>query len=266
MQEERNRGSYIGQAWLVIVLALLYGGGLAGVQTALSGRIEQNKKAETYEVIPDLVAGAETSRTEELTIRGENGKDTRAYKVASSDGDHIGWVLPAGGSGFADRIELLIGLDTEISTITGLYVLDQKETPGLGDNITTDAFQERFRNAPTDRPLVASSCEMAPEIVRRSVISVSRSITSPRRAAVAPIATDRGSRAASNLSPSSISADTQPSAIASCTTGESGRTSVTRYPACDSRSDRAAVVATAKGSESQWLWTGKSRMAGLALP
>ena len=154
MQEERNKGSYIGQAWLVIVLALLYGGGLAGVQTALSGRIEQNKKAETYQVIPDLVAGAEASRTEELTIRGENGKDTRAYKVASSDGDHIGWVLPAGGSGFADRIELLIGLDTEISTITGLYVLDQKETPGLGDNITTDAFQERFRNAPTDRPLV----------------------------------------------------------------------------------------------------------------
>ena len=92
MQEERNKGSYIGQAWLVIVLALLYGGGLAGVQTALSGRIEQNKKAETYEVIPDLVAGAEASRTEELTIRGKNGKDTRAYKAASSDGDHIGWV------------------------------------------------------------------------------------------------------------------------------------------------------------------------------
>lgn len=163
MQEERNRGSYIGQAWLVIVLALLYGGGLAGVQTALSGKIEQNKKAETYEVIPDLVAGADASRTEELTIRGENGKDTRAYKAVSSDGGHIGWVLPAGGSGFADRIELLIGLDTQISTITGLYVLDQKETPGLGDNITTDAFRERFRNAPTDRPLVVVKTDPSQE-------------------------------------------------------------------------------------------------------
>ncbi|MDH4179954.1 MAG: FMN-binding protein [Armatimonadota bacterium] len=155
MQEERNKGGYIGQAWLVILLALLYGGGLAGVQTALSGKIQENKKAETYEVIPDLVSGADASLTEEVTIRGENGKDSRAYKVASSDGSHIGWVLPAGGSGFADRIELLIGLDTEVSTITGLYVLDQKETPGLGDNITTDGFRQRFRNAPTDRPLVA---------------------------------------------------------------------------------------------------------------
>ena len=154
MQEERNRGSYIGQAWLVIVLALLYGGGLAGLQTALSGRIEQNKKAETYQAIPDLVAGADASRTEELTIRGENGRDSRAYKVASSDGSHIGWVLPAEGSGFADRIELLIGLDTEISTITGLYVLDQRETPGLGDHITSDAFRQLFRKAPTDRPLL----------------------------------------------------------------------------------------------------------------
>ena len=163
MQEERNRGSYIGQAWLVIVLALLYDGGLAGIQTALSGRIEQNRKAETYQVLPDLVAGADASLTEELTVRGENGKDTRAYKVVSSDGDHIGWVLPAGGSGFADRIELLIGLDTEISTITGLYVLDQKETPGLGDYITTDAFRQRFRNAPTDRPLVVVKTDPSQE-------------------------------------------------------------------------------------------------------
>jgi len=154
MQEDRNKGGYIGQAWLVIALALLYGGGLAGVQTALSGKIEQNKKAETYEVIPDLVAGADASRTEEVTIQGEDGKDTRAYRVASSDGSHVGWVLPAGGSGFADRIELLIGLDTEVTTITGLYVLDQKETPGLGDNITSDGFRQRFRNAPTETPLL----------------------------------------------------------------------------------------------------------------
>jgi electron transport complex protein RnfG len=32
-------------------------------------------------------------------------------------------------------------------------VLDQKETPGLGDNITTAGFRDRFRNAPTGQPL-----------------------------------------------------------------------------------------------------------------
>ncbi len=162
-EQEKRKGGDIGQAWLVILLALLYGAGLAGVQSALSGRIEENKRAETYEAMPDLVPGADASHTEELVVRGENDKDSRAYKVFFSDGSHLGWVLRAGGTGFADRIELLIGLDPEVSTITGLYVLDQKETPGLGDNITTASFRGSFRNAPTDRPLAVVKGEPAEE-------------------------------------------------------------------------------------------------------
>ena len=58
--------------------------------------------------------------------------------------------MPASGVGFADRIELLIGTDARLTTLTGLYVLDQKETPGLGDYIAQPEFRQRF----ADRPLV----------------------------------------------------------------------------------------------------------------
>jgi len=85
---------------------------------------------------------------------GKDGKEARAYKVLGSDGAHLGGVLPAGGQGFADRIDLLIGVDRDLSAITGIYVLDQRETPGLGDYITSEAFRERFRGRPTDPPLV----------------------------------------------------------------------------------------------------------------
>ncbi len=69
--------------------------------------------------------------------------------------------MPAGGQGFADRIELLIGLDRAAATITGMYVLDQKETPGLGDSITGESFRERFRDRPADAALVAVKAEPA---------------------------------------------------------------------------------------------------------
>ncbi len=158
-QPTRSKGGYIGQAWLVILLALLYGGALAGVQNALSGKIETNKKAETYRVIPELVAGADPERTDEIVVRGENDKESLVYQVHGSDGSHLGWVLPAAGQGFADRIELLIGLDPKATVIHGMYVLNQKETPGLGDYITSSDFQSRFRDKPADQPLLAVRSE-----------------------------------------------------------------------------------------------------------
>jgi electron transport complex protein RnfG len=157
-QPPRQRG-YISQAWLVILLALLYGAALAGVQTSLSGRIAENKKNETYDVIPALVRGGDKSKTVAVEVKGKDGKDARVYQVFGADGAHRGWVIPAVGQGFADRIEVLIGLDAPLATITGLYVLEQKETPGLGDYITGQDFRDRFKGKPTDTPLVVVKAE-----------------------------------------------------------------------------------------------------------
>lgn len=145
---------YIGQARLVILLAICFGGGLALVHTTLGPKIAENKKNETYSVIPTLVPGAQMENTQELVVQGLNGRDVRVYKALSSDSVHVGWVIPAQGQGFADRIELLIGQDASLSTITGMYVLAQKETPGLGDYIKGEEFRDRFSDRPTSTPLV----------------------------------------------------------------------------------------------------------------
>lgn len=161
------KGSYIGQAWLVIVLALLYGVGLAAVQTFLGGRIAENKKNETYKVIPALVPGADMAKTVEQILSGTDGKDYRVYRAFSSDGTHVGWVIPTTGQGFADIIDMLIGVDAKANTLTGIYVLDQKETPGLGDYITGKEFRDRFIGKSTERPLNAVKGEpQKPEEIR----------------------------------------------------------------------------------------------------
>jgi electron transport complex protein RnfG len=154
MNETQQQHGYLRTGWLVIVLAFAYGGALAGVHTALAPRIEQNKRQETYNVIPDLVPGAVQSNTEELMLQA-GGQEQRVYKTYDAGGTHNGWVLPAYGTGFADRIEVLIGLNPDLSTLTGLYVLEQKETPGLGDYIAQSPFRERFRDRPLEQPLEA---------------------------------------------------------------------------------------------------------------
>ena len=139
------KDGYIRQAWLVLVLALCFGAALAGMEAMLAGRIRENKTAETHLQIPLLAPPSEAGLGE--TIAGRN-----LYR-ATVDGRHVGWVVPAGGQGFADKIELLIGLDADAKTITGLYVLDQKETPGLGNCIINPQWLGQFTGKATDRAL-----------------------------------------------------------------------------------------------------------------
>lgn len=141
------KNSYIGQAWLVIVLSLCFGVALAAVQTALNPKIESNKLRDTIGQIPSLVPGAADGKAE--TIGGQT-----VYRAIDAQGQHVGWVIPARGQGFADVIELLVGTDKDVKQITGLYVLKQLETPGLGDFITGDAWRSQFKSKPADVPLV----------------------------------------------------------------------------------------------------------------
>ena len=131
------KDTYLGQAWLVLVLALCFGAALAGVELGLRDRIEANKLAETMKRVPELVPNAKTG------TRVDIGRYP-VYVVSGADERHVGWVIKAAGMGFSDRIELLIGLDRQAERITGLWVLDQKETPNLGSRIEEEAFRRPF--------------------------------------------------------------------------------------------------------------------------
>lgn len=133
------KNNYLVQAWLVLALAVCFGAALAGMQVKLQPLIEENKRNETYDQIPQLVPGADKGATEEYV--SVDGKI--AYK-ASAGGKHVGWVIKAAGQGFADKIELLIGLDPTAEKILGMYVLAQKETPALGNNIVKLDWRSQF--------------------------------------------------------------------------------------------------------------------------
>ncbi|MFZ7128525.1 MAG: FMN-binding protein [Desulfobacterales bacterium] len=149
------------QAWLVLLLAICFGGMLAGIQMTLGPRIELNKLNETREKVPELVLGPEASQgaadisVEPMTIAVEKPARIVRYSVyqAARQGQPLGWVVKTAGQGYADKIELLIGIDPSLRNITGLFVLDQKETPGLGNKIVTAEWRGQFIGKSTDTPL-----------------------------------------------------------------------------------------------------------------
>lgn len=171
LENEKSNGrlkrSSLVQAWLVLVLAVGFGVSLAGVQLALGPMIEGNKLNETLEKVPELLLGsvlaakmAGENQSLEIVPRQVTVKKpyrTKFYSVyeARYQGDLKGWVVKTKGHGYADTIELLVGLSPGLHSITGLFVLDQKETPGLGNKITTDSWRSQFVDVPTDRLLEA---------------------------------------------------------------------------------------------------------------
>jgi len=161
------KNSNLFQAWLVLLLATFFGIALAGVQAALGPVIEANKIKETMEKIPALVlgeakAGKMAGQEEGLNIEPrviqieKNGitKFYSVYDVRYKDGAMAGHVAKASGQGYADKIELLLGLDADAKTITGLFILDQKETPGLGNKILEEAWRNQFLNKSSSKSLV----------------------------------------------------------------------------------------------------------------
>jgi electron transport complex protein RnfG len=163
---EKLKTSSLVQAWLVLLLAVSFGISLAGVQLALGPIIETNKINETLEKVPELVLGKElagkmAAQKQSLEIAAhrvavDKAGQAKTYSVyqARYAGELRGWVVKTKGQGYADAIELLVGLSPDLKSLTGLFVLDQKETPGLGNKIVTAGWRGQFIGAPTSRALV----------------------------------------------------------------------------------------------------------------
>ncbi len=130
------------QSWLVLSLALVFGIGLALMHIFLSPLIAANIRQEIERQAPHILG------VEHVELIQQEVDGRRVFAAHDPEGTLIGWVVPASGSGFGGPIELILGLDAQATTLAGIYIITQTETPGLGDFITADGFTTRFRQQP----------------------------------------------------------------------------------------------------------------------
>ena len=187
-----DRLRVLGEAWLILVLAAFFGAALAAVHAGLGDRIAENKRAETLRQVPALVLGSERIVDAGIEISGDQIEVTaagtepellriierelaghRVLEVRSSSDELAGWVAHGRDQGYADVIELLVGLSPDGASISGLFVLSQKETPALGDGITRPEFRRRFVGRSTDEPLIATRTEQSDGILAITAATIS---------------------------------------------------------------------------------------------
>lgn len=75
-----------------------------------------------------------------------------SYYVGTSGGSIVGYVFETSAKGYGGDINVMTGI-SENGDITGVVILDQAETPGLGANIIKESFTEQYQQSVPERSL-----------------------------------------------------------------------------------------------------------------
>jgi electron transport complex protein RnfG len=123
---------------LVLVLFACVSGGVLSVVYLFSAPlIQENVLAEQKRAILEVVPGAQD-------FEEHQEGDFVYYEVTDESGSLAGYAVPAQGNGYQGVIRLMIGVSPGAGEITGLEVLEQVETPGLGGRISEEIFENQF--------------------------------------------------------------------------------------------------------------------------
>lgn len=135
-------------AKMIIVLTLICAvsaGLLAFTNAVTKGPIEEVKRAELLDAIKKTLPDYDNKPDKNVFSVSENGRDWNIF-VARKAGSYAGAAIRSSSDkGYSGVIKVLIGVLPD-GTVSGLEILEQTETPGLGAKITTPEFQGQFKN------------------------------------------------------------------------------------------------------------------------
>jgi len=125
-----------------LVLAATYGG--------LTDRIEANRVAALNASLAAIFEGQASA--EAIDFEQLEAEDQTIYR-ASAGGDVLGYAVRIQTPGYGGPITMLVGLSPNTEEIIGISVVEQVETPGLGGNITQEAFRGQFEELSANEPI-----------------------------------------------------------------------------------------------------------------
>lgn len=166
---------FIQQSWLLIVASFFFGLLIAVTNAALSPKIEQNKINKRNRLVGVLLPEAKDFilLDKEIEIELPRGKKEKieVYRAMSEAGECVGWSFNAAGSGFADKIELVVAVDKDFEKIAGFDVLASNETPNFGDQIKYDYYRDQFAGAPAEKLKLIRSGD--PKKIDAEIVAIS---------------------------------------------------------------------------------------------
>lgn len=142
------------------VAGMLSGIIIIAIYIATFNTIKENKARElresVFRVLPNVTKMQKVLLKEgKLVVSYEEEKGEKPIYAGYDDsGQFMGYAIPSNGPGFADNIAVLYGYRPSDRKVIGMWILESRETPGLGDKIYKDAaFVANFDDLAIEPPI-----------------------------------------------------------------------------------------------------------------
>lgn len=113
-------------------------------------RVDANTRIDFERAVLQAVQAPDAARMSSVKVHElfvahvtTNNPPIKNALIYTAEGKTV-YAVPFEGQGFWDEIKGVIGIETDMKTITGFAVYDQNETPGLGAEITKPYFRDQF--------------------------------------------------------------------------------------------------------------------------
>ncbi|OPZ27751.1 MAG: Na(+)-translocating NADH-quinone reductase subunit C [Lentisphaerae bacterium ADurb.BinA184] len=153
------------------VLSAVFGAAVCGLHLAAKPRVEHLRQLRTQRAWVEATALAEAGGLDDAAVRRlvEEQMDTTGTLTDPETGRAVplikayedaartrlkGYAFPFRGFGFWAPIEGILGVTPDLRRTTGLVILEQQETPGLGGRIAEPIFTQPFARGVTVAPPV----------------------------------------------------------------------------------------------------------------
>jgi len=150
-------GEMIKMVVVLTVLSVVSGGGLSWLKDFTAPKIEnQVMNLVKGPAIRQMLKGAENDPVEDR-FKIKDGEEERNIFVGVFDGKPDTVVIESTANGFADKVGMVVAIDTANDTMRGVAVTTHKETPGLGARAKDDpTFVAQFAGKPLTIPIKVS--------------------------------------------------------------------------------------------------------------
>lgn len=127
----------------LMIISMFAAGALSYTFNATKPTIEANRLQKRLATLQAVLPPFDNKPDLE-SVRLKNAKEEPVeFYVAKKDGRPVGVAFQSTAQGYSSKIALMIGVVPE-GKIYGLSILDQNETPGLGNKIQGESFTRQF--------------------------------------------------------------------------------------------------------------------------
>ncbi len=130
-------------------VAVFSGVSLVLIYQMTAAGIVANRNKESVQAVLKLFPDADVDRLMEQVKHGMGA----IVPVAGKDGKALGYAFKASGNGYQGPIEVIGGLNADLTQMQGIEIVDSQETPGLGAEIAGEKFKKQFLGLAVTQPI-----------------------------------------------------------------------------------------------------------------